>query len=131
MSLAPVFGWHFYQIDVKTAFFNGLIDEDVYINQPKGFEAHGHETHVCRLKKALYGLKQAPCAWYSRIDEYLLALDFSKTDTDSNLHYSVDDSNLLVLVLYVDNLILTGSLEKLIARCKAELAREFDINHIN
>jgi hypothetical protein len=59
--------------------------------------------------KALYGSKQAPHAWYSIIDEYLLGLDFTKTYADSNLYYLVDDSNLLVLVLYVNNIILTGS----------------------
>ena len=58
-------------MDVKTAFLNGVIDEEVYVEQPQGFEMHGHETHVCRLRRALYGLKQAPRAWYSRIDTYL------------------------------------------------------------
>jgi hypothetical protein len=66
-------------MDVKTTFLNGVIEEEVYINQPRGFEIHGHDTHVCRLKKALYGLKQAPRAWYSRIDEFLLNLGFTKT----------------------------------------------------
>ena len=64
-------GWKIHQMDVKTAFLNGFIQEEVYIEQPQGFEVHGKESHVCRLKKALYGLKQAPIAWYSRIDTYL------------------------------------------------------------
>jgi hypothetical protein len=58
-------------MDVKTTFLNGIIEEEVYIEQPQGFEVHGRESHVCRLKKALYGLKQAPRVWYSRIDGYL------------------------------------------------------------
>jgi hypothetical protein len=57
MSLASIFGWPLYQMDVKTTFLNGLIEEEVYINQLRGFEVHGQDTHVCRLKKALYGLK--------------------------------------------------------------------------
>ena len=63
--------WKIHQMDVKTAFLNGFIQEEVYIEQPQGFEVHGKESHVCRLKKALYGLKQSPRAWYSRINTYL------------------------------------------------------------
>jgi hypothetical protein len=85
---------------------------------------------VCRLKKSLYKLKQAPHAWYSRIDEYLLGLGFTKTFVDPNLYYLFDRFDLLVLVLYVDDLILTGSSEKLIAGCKAELACEFEMKDI-
>ena len=57
IALAAAMGWKLYQMDVKTTFLNGEIEEEVYIEQPKGFEVHGKETHVCRLKKALYGLK--------------------------------------------------------------------------
>jgi hypothetical protein len=71
ISIAVEVGWKIYQMDVKTAFLNGLIEEEVYIEQPCGCEVHGSDSHVCRLKKALYGLKQAPRAWYSRIDTYL------------------------------------------------------------
>jgi hypothetical protein len=70
ISIAAEMGWKIHQMDVKTAFLNGLIQEEVYIEQPLGFEVHERESHVCRLKKALYGLKQAPRAWYSRIDAY-------------------------------------------------------------
>ena len=71
ISIAAEMGWKIHQMDVKTAFLNGFIQEEVYIEQPQGFEVHGKESHVCRLKKALYGLKQAPRAWYSGIDTYL------------------------------------------------------------
>lgn len=71
MSLVSFKGWRIHQMDVKIAFLNGIIEEEVYIEQPQGFEVNGKEFHVCRLKKALYGLKQAPRAWYySRIDGY-------------------------------------------------------------
>ena len=62
-----------------------VIEEEIYINQPRGFYMHGHETHACRLKKALYGFKQALRALNSRIDDYLLGLGFTKIDADSNL----------------------------------------------
>lgn len=58
-------------MDVKTTFLNGVIEQEVYIEQLEGFEMHEKHTHVCRLKKALYGLKKAPRAWYGRIDSYL------------------------------------------------------------
>ena len=76
-------------MDVKTTFLYGEIEEEVYIEQPEGFELHGRESHVCKLKKALYGLKQAPKAWYARIDNYLRSLGFSKSIVDSNLYIKV------------------------------------------
>jgi hypothetical protein len=72
ISLAVSMGWRLHQMDVKTTFLNGEIEEEVYIEQPDGFVIHEKESHVCRLKKALYGLKQAPRAWYARIDGYLM-----------------------------------------------------------
>ena len=60
LSLAAVMKWKIHQMDVKTAFLNGVVEEKVYVKQPLGFEKHDRETHVCKLKKALYGLKQAP-----------------------------------------------------------------------
>ena len=76
-------------MDVKTTFLNGIIEEEVYIEQPEGFVIHGKESHVCRLDKALYGLKQAPRACYSRIDSYLQNLGFTKSDANSNLYFKV------------------------------------------
>jgi hypothetical protein len=64
-------GWKIHRMDVKIAFLNGLIHEEVYIEHPLQFEVHGRYSHVCRLEKALYGLKQDPKSWYSRIDAYL------------------------------------------------------------
>ena len=65
-------------MDVKTAFLNEVIEEEVYIQQLEGFETHEKKSHVCRLKKALYGLKQAPRAWYGQIDGYLKKMGFVK-----------------------------------------------------
>eukprot|EP00253_Pinus_taeda_P024657 PITA_24657 len=74
--------WKVYQMDVKSAFLNGVLKKKVYIEQPLGYEKKGQEHKVCRLKKALYGLKQAPRAWYSRIDSYLLENEFAKCNDD-------------------------------------------------
>jgi hypothetical protein len=107
-------------MDVKTGFLNGVIAKEVYLEQPQGFVIHGKESHMCRLKKALYGLKQAPRAWYARIDGYLMSLGFTKSEADPNLYYKVEDRCPLILVLYVDDLFLTGD-KKLIDGCKREL----------
>ena len=69
-------GWKIHQMDVKTAFLNGITQEEVYVEQPQSFEIHGRESHVCKLKKAVCGLKQAPRVCYSMIDSYLLSMGF-------------------------------------------------------
>jgi hypothetical protein len=71
ISIIAEMGWKIHQMDVKTKFMNGLIQEEVYIEMPLRFEVHGKDSHVCILRKELYGLKQAPRAWYSRFDAYL------------------------------------------------------------
>ena len=71
ISLAVEMCRRVHQMDIKTAFLNEVIEEEVYIEQLEGFDVENRETHVCRLHRALYGLKQAPRAWYSRIDSYL------------------------------------------------------------
>ena len=74
--LAAEMGWRVHQMDVKTAFLNGVIEEEVYIEQTEGFDVENMEMCVCRLHRALYLLKQAPRAWYSRIDSYLREMGF-------------------------------------------------------
>jgi hypothetical protein len=103
--------------------------KEVYIEQPEGFEVQGRDSHLCKLKKALYGLKQAPRAWYSRIDNYLQGMGFTKSEADSNLYYIIVGGEPLILVLYVDDLFLTGS-EKLIAECKRDLASEYEMKDL-
>ena len=95
-------------MDVKTTFLNGIIEEEVYIEQPEGFEIFSSKSHVCRLKRALYGLKKAPRAWYTQIDSYFTRLGFTKSEADSNLYQIVVEGKLLIIFLYVDDLILTG-----------------------
>ena len=115
-------GWHIHQMDVKTTFLNGLIEEEVYIEKPEGFGIFSSESHVCRLKRAFYGLRQAPRAWYTRIDSYFTDLGFTKSEVDPNLYQIVVEGKLLIIVLYVDDLIFTGD-EHLILSCKANLAK--------
>ena len=121
ISIVAEMGWKIHQMDVKTAFLNGIIQEEIYVEQPQGFEIHERESHVCRLKKALYGLKQAPRAWYSRIDSYLQRMGFQKSEEDLNLYFIMVGYDLLILLLYVDDLFITGG-ERPIATCKKYLA---------
>jgi hypothetical protein len=123
LSLAAMMKWKVHQMDVKTTFLNGEIKEEVYVEQPLGFETHDRETHVCILKKTLYGL------WYGRIDNFLMSLGFTKSSVDPNLYVKVEDGEPVILLLYVDELFLTG-VEKLITECKRKLAAEFEMKDL-
>ena len=116
-------------MDVKTTFLNGVVEEEVYVEQPLGFETRGRESHVCRLSKALYGLKQTPRTWYDRIDSFISSLGFTKSKADSNLYYNVEDGNLVMLLLYVDDLFVIG-MDGLIADMKRKLAAEFEMKDL-
>jgi hypothetical protein len=129
ISIAAEMGWKMHQMDVKTTFLNGLIEEEVYIEKPLGFEMQGRESHVCKLKKELYGMKQAPRAWYSRIDAYLQQLGFEKSEVDPNLYFIMVGEDPLILLLYVDDVLITG-VERLITSCKESLASKFKMTYI-
>lgn len=94
-----------YQMDVKSAFLNGEIDEEVYVRQPPGFENPQFPNKVFRLKKALYGLKQAPRAWYDTLKRFLLDKRFKPGSTDSTLFTRAIDGDLFVCQIYVDDII--------------------------
>jgi hypothetical protein len=120
IALAFVLGWKLYQMDVKTTFLNGKIEQEVFVEQPNGFVLHNKDTHVCKLRKVLYGLKQAPRVWYDMIDGFLKSSGFQKSDADANLYFKVRGNQPVILIMYVDDLFLTGD-EVLIAWCKREL----------
>jgi hypothetical protein len=117
IALAGKMKWKLHQMDVKTSFLNGVIKEEVYIEKPQGFEVEDRKSHVCRLKKSLYRLKQALRAWYGHIDSFLTSLGFTKSKADSNLYFKIMDNEPIILLLYVDDLFLTGE-ENLITECK-------------
>ncbi|GKE56785.1 retrovirus-related pol polyprotein from transposon TNT 1-94 [Tanacetum coccineum] len=94
-----------YQMDVKTAFLNGKLKEEVYVSQPEGFVDPDHPTHVYRLKKALYGLKQAPRAWYDTLSRFLLDNKFSKGAVDPTLFTRKTGKHILLVQIYVDDII--------------------------
>lgn len=96
-----------YQINVKSAFLNGEVEE-VYIEQSDGFKLLEGPDMVCKLKKTLCGFKQALRAWYARLDRYLLQQNFKKCATNSNLYFKVEGDKLLIVVVYVDDIIFGG-----------------------
>ncbi|GJR87046.1 retrovirus-related pol polyprotein from transposon TNT 1-94 [Tanacetum coccineum] len=102
-----------YQMDVKTAFLNGNLREEVYVSQPDGFVDKDKPNHVYKLKKALYGLKQAPRAWYDMLSSFLISQDFSKGSVDPTLFIRRDGKELLLVQIYVDDIIFAASTPKL------------------
>jgi len=95
----------------------------------KDLKKNQKETHVCKLKKALYGLKQAPRAWYVRMDAYLLRLGFTKSSADPNLYIEVVQEEPIIILLYVDDLLVTG-VDRWFQECKRQLAAEFDMKDL-
>ena len=127
LSIAAQNKWKVYQMDVKLAFLNGVLMEDIYIEQPLGNEKKGQKHKVCRLKKALYGLKQVPRAWYNRIDSYLLENGFEKCEGEPTIYIKENDGKLLIVVLYVDDVIFTDNDDYLIENFKIVMKEEFEM----
>ncbi|GJX65972.1 retrovirus-related pol polyprotein from transposon TNT 1-94 [Tanacetum coccineum] len=103
----------FYQMEVKTAFLNGNLWEEVYVSQPDGFVDPNKPNYVYKLKKALYGLKQAPRAWYDMLSSFLISNDFSKGSVDPTLFIRREGKELLLVQIYVDDIIFAASIPEL------------------
>ena len=130
VGLAEINSWHICQMDVKCAFLNGPLDEEVYVKQPVGFVKHDEERKVYRLHKALYGLKQAPRAWNKKIDSFLREKEFVKCTTEHGVYVRRSKSKLLILCLYVDDLLITGSCKSEIEDFKVDLSKEFEMSDL-
>ena len=128
IAVASVRHWHISQLDVKNAFLNGDLKEEVYMIPPPGV-AHS-SGQVCRLKKALYGLKQAPRAWFEKFSLVVTSLGFSPSHHDSALFVKSTSTGRIILSLYVDDMIITGDDIDGIAALKIELARQFDMKDL-
>ena len=119
-----------FQLDVKSAFLNGELEEEVYVEQPQGYVIKGQEDKVYRLRKALYGLKQAPRAWNSNIDNYLLQHGFIKSPSEPSLYIKTQGNNFLILCLYVDDLIYTGTHPTMIEEFKKAMMKEYEMTDL-
>jgi len=117
-----------FQMDVKSAFLNGFIDEEVYVNQPQGFVDPTFPNHVLRLTKALYGLKQAPRAWYGRLSSFLIDNEFIRGENDTTLFTKKRDGSLLVVQIYVDDIIFGSPNAALAEEFSSLMSSEFEMS---
>jgi hypothetical protein len=98
------------QIDVKTTFLYGYLEEQIYMEQPEGFSQPGQEHLVCKLKKSLYGLKQFPRQWYKRFDSYMIKIDYRRCEYDCCVYVkSLDDGSFIFLLLNMDDMLIAAN----------------------
>ena len=127
VALAAHNGWEVHHLDIKIAFLNGDLHEEIYVNQPEGFEMPDKEHMVCRLRKALYGLKQAPHgAWFEKMHSWLLAHGFMQSTTETTLYVHHIEDATLIISLYVDDLLVTINNMDSIQEFKDRLRVDFD-----
>ena len=109
ISIAASQQWMIHQLDIKNAFLHGDLEEEVYLEQPPGFVAQGEYGKVCRLKKALYGLKQSPRAWFGKFSKEIQAFGMNKSEKDHSVFYKKSAAGIILLVVYVDDIVITGN----------------------
>ena len=129
LALAAQEGWQVHQMDVKSAFLNGELEE-VYVKQPDGYIKKGREHLVMRLKKALFGLKQAPRAWYTKLDKCLRSLDFTRSSQEHAVYFRRSGTSCLIIGVYVDDLIITGTENHQIEDFKAQMKNQFEMSDL-
>jgi Reverse transcriptase (RNA-dependent DNA polymerase) len=116
------------QLDVKTAFLHGDLEEEIYMVQPEGFEVKGKYNMVCKLKKSLYRLKQASRQWYKKSDSFMMSHGYQRTKTDPCVYFKrLANGKFLILLLYVDDMLITGHDAQMIDMLKNEMSKSFDM----
>ncbi|KAD1365130.1 hypothetical protein E3N88_42941 [Mikania micrantha] len=121
---------HLEQLDVKTAFLPGNLDEDIYMMQPEGFHISGKEIMVCKLKKSLYGLKQAPRQLYLKFDNFMDRNGFKRCEMDHCCYIKKFSKSYTILLLYVDDMLIAGSDMKEINKLKKQMSKEFEMKDL-
>jgi hypothetical protein len=119
-------GFKLHQMDVKSAFLNGVLEEEVYVRQPPGFESEKYPHRVYKLRKALYRLKQAPRAWYGRLRGFLFERGFEMGKVDQTLFLLRQGRD--ILIVYVDDIVFGGSSNSLVAMFADDMSREFEMS---
>lgn len=129
-SVAVTLGWKMRQLDVKNAFLHGFLKEEVFMEQPPGFINEDLPNHVCKLNRSLYGLKQAPRAWFDRLSQCLLHLGFFCGKADSSLFILRKGQSIVLLLIYVDDIIVTGNDNNIISDLISTLSSEFSLKDL-
>ena len=131
LALAAQLKTKVYQLDVKSAFLNGELEEEVYVEQPQGYVEKGREDKVYRLRKALYGLKQAPRAWNNKIDHYFQQNGFTRSLSEPSLYLKKEGTHdSLILCLYVDDLIYTSTNPRMAEVFKKNMMKEYEMTDL-
>ncbi|KAL5851107.1 hypothetical protein ACOSQ3_006225 [Xanthoceras sorbifolium] len=131
LSLAANLDWPLHQLDVKNAFLNGDLEEEVYMDIPPGFESPATTNKICKLKKSLYGLKQSPRAWFDRFSKVLTKYGYTQGQADHTLFIKRSaTSRISILIVYVDDIVLTGNYVEEMVTLKGLLAKEFEIKDL-
>ncbi|KAI3510533.1 hypothetical protein L1887_17599 [Cichorium endivia] len=130
LALAGNNGWLVHHLDVKSAFLNGDLEEEVYVTQPEGFMNHDEPRKVYKLSKALYGLRQAPRAWNSRLDKCLKNLGFQRCPQEYAVYTKKKNDKLLIVGVYVDDLIVTGNCSDEVRFFKEQMKQEFEMSDL-
>ncbi|KAK2367079.1 hypothetical protein QL285_080397 [Trifolium repens] len=129
LSLAISYKWPLKQLDINNAFLNGSLEEEVYMVQPQGFET-SDSSLVCKLNKALYGLKQAPRQWFDKLNSTLIQFGFKASKCDPSLFIYTKDRQIVYLLVYVDDIIITGSSINLVQTLVNKLDPVFSLKEL-
>ncbi|XP_075492446.1 uncharacterized protein LOC142530498 [Primulina tabacum] len=130
LSVAINNGWHLFQMDVKNALLHGDLEEEVFMKLPTGHPQSENPNLACQLHKSIYGLKQSPRAWHAKLSTGLEALCFKRSSADSSLYVLLGLVDKLVVLIYVDDLIITGNNTDSIAQLKTKLQHKFPIKDL-
>lgn len=130
VALAAALGWSLSHMDVVTAFLNGTLKETIFMRQPPGFLTPGQEELVCKLRRSIYGLKQSPRAWYEEVDSFLRSIGCRRSALDSNLYLRQQGDQTAIILLFVDDLLITGNGEQLIQQLKQQLQSKYEMKDL-
>ena len=130
LAVAASLDYEIWQMDVKTAFLNGNLNEDIYMQQPEGFKAKGKEHMVCKLQRSIYGLKQASRSWNIRFDQAITSFGFEKSPDEPCVYKRIQAQKVVFLVLYVDDILLIGNDKQGLSGVKDWLHKQFDMKDL-